>query len=244
VEVVTKPVTDEGVILVLCSGCGKELPSRADGPGRRATYHGATCRQRARRARLATAPDRVTMLDRLDQVEQVLITARRVVTAGHDPRAVLEQLHTIVTGLVSHNEVPEASAVQGDVTKSVTLPTETPSVIVELPAPPAERVSGVAEEPDAHRLRAATATDVIDPDVVRLVRDPDFEISGSYRVLATVKDDVVLVGIVRRCGRAAWQTLTPSHIAVSGGPWRTRQDALVHLLLHHDQTQRAGRRRS
>jgi hypothetical protein len=183
------------------------------------------------------------MLDRLDEVEQMLVTARRSVTAGHDPSALLEQLYTAVTGLVSHSQVPEADTGQGDVTKSVTLMTETPSVIIEMPASPTERLPGVAEEADADLPRMATAADAIDPDLVHVVRGPDFEISGTYRVLATVEDDVVLVGILRRCGRAAWQALTPSHIAVSGGPWRTRQDALVHLLSHRDQTRRAGRRR-
>jgi hypothetical protein len=31
---------------------------------------------------------------------------------------------------------------------------------------------------------------------------------------------------------------TPARVAISGGPWRTRQDALVHLVLSHQQVAR------
>jgi len=35
-----------------------------------------------------------------------------------------------------------------------------------------------------------------------------------------------------------WQALTPARVAISGGPWRTRQDALIQLVLDHQQTGR------
>jgi hypothetical protein len=227
---------------VLCNGCGKELPSRSGGPGRRAAYHGATCRQRARRARLATTPDRTAVLAGLDRVEQVLVEARRAVITGQDPNATLQQLTAAVTALLPNGEPLEVSCTHADVTKSVTLLTETSGSTARPATAPAEHAP-VTDQVHDGQPRAVTAVDVIDPDTVQLTRGSDFEFSGSYQVLATVRDEVVFVGTLRRSGRAAWQALTSSFIAVSGGPWRTRQDALVHLLLNHDHVRLGARRR-
>jgi hypothetical protein len=35
--------------------------------------------------------------------------------------------------------------------------------------------------------------------------------------------------------RSGWEVRTSAQIAISAGPWRTRQDALVHLVLDHQQ---------
>jgi hypothetical protein len=211
---------------VLCDGCGKALPTRSTTAGRPATYHGATCRQRARRARLAVEPDRAALLAGLDDVGHALAAARRAVTAHHDAHAAVEQLRTAVTALTPASAAPEPPPRPSAVTKPVT---ESAGHDVTVhPEPP----------------RAVTPADTVDPDTVRVLRSPDFEFSGSYRALATVRGETVLLGILRRQGRTGWVALTPLLITVSGGPWRTRQDALVQLLLNHDHTRRNARRRT
>jgi hypothetical protein len=202
-------------------------------------YHGATCRQRARRARLAVAPDRVAVLAGLDQVGHALVAARLAVTLGQNPHALLEQLKVAVTALLSSGGEPtNTHPDQGAVTESVTLAIESPDAVAGPVASSAEPTMS----PQTELFRAVTTADKIDPESVRVVRGPDFEFSGSYQVLASMGNDVVLIGILRRSGRSAWQALTPLFIAVSGGPWRTRQDALVQLLLNHDLARRATRR--
>lgn len=65
----------------ICAGCGEMLP-RPTGRGRPATYHGAACRQRARRARLAADPARTSLLALLDRAGRAVADARRAVTSG------------------------------------------------------------------------------------------------------------------------------------------------------------------
>jgi hypothetical protein len=86
----------------------------------------------------------------------------------------------------------------------------------------------------------------IDPDTVRLERSTDYDVTGTWRVFAGPADDPVLVGLLRRRGRGKnWEARTPSLVAVGGGPWRTRQDALVQLVLNRQQAaaRRSGKRR-
>jgi hypothetical protein len=55
--------------------------------------------------------------------------------------------------------------------------------------------------------------------------------------MAGPADAAIMVGFVHRNGLGnKWQAQTPAMIAISGGPWRTRQDALIHLVLHHQLT--------
>ncbi len=223
---------------VLCNGCGEELPVRAGRRGRRAEYHGPTCRQRARRARLAVAPESHALLARLDQAEHALAAARRAVLNGQDPNASIAQLNTAATALLLARRLPGGDPARTDVTKYVTLPTETPSSSTDQAtlAPAHETPDG---ETQAGKARPVTPMDVIDPDSVQVSRSSDFEVSGNYHALTTVEGELVLVGILRRSGRAAWQALTPPLLLVPGGPWRTRQDALLHLLLNQDRVRRA-----
>jgi hypothetical protein len=207
---------------VLCEGCGKALPTRSTTAGRPATYHGATCRQRARRARLTVEPDRAALLAGLDDVGHALAAARRAVTANHDAHAAVEQLRTAVAALTPTSAAPEQEPRPLAVTESVG--------------------HDVNVRPD--QPRAVTSADTVDPDTVRVLRSPDFEISGSYRALVTVRGETVLLGILRRSDRTGWVALTPLLITVSGGPWRTRQDALVQLLLNHDLARKNARRRT
>jgi hypothetical protein len=124
------------------------------------------------------------------------------------------------------------------VTEHVTVLAEPSVLVADEPASEAEGSASDSEQP-----RAVEATEAIDPSTVRVVRSPDFEFTATYRVQATVGDEVVLVGSLRRSGRSGWIAVTPSLITLSGGPWRTRQDALVQLLLGHENTRANARRR-
>lgn len=67
---------------MICTGCGLELPVGA-ARGRPARYHDATCRQRARRARLAT--NNTDLLAAVTAVETVVSQVRRMVLTGEQP---------------------------------------------------------------------------------------------------------------------------------------------------------------
>ena len=78
----------------VCGGCGKTLP-RARRRGRPARYHGAACRQRARRARLAADPGRADLLGLLDRAGQAVAAARRAALSGDDPGTALAELAAV-----------------------------------------------------------------------------------------------------------------------------------------------------
>lgn len=79
----------------------------------------------------------------------------------------------------------------------------------------------------------------VNPDSVRLGRAPD---SSSWRVMASLSadpDTVVVVGTLEpvygagRRGVRGWHAFH-AHVQVPGGPWPTRREAVVRLLLHHE----------
>src|SRR5262249_19935214 len=58
----------------------------------------------------------------------------------------------------------------------------------------------------------------IDPNAVRLERSADYDITGTWRVMAGPGDAAILVGFVHRNGLSnKWQAQTPAMIAISGG---------------------------
>jgi hypothetical protein len=155
-----------------------------------------------------------------------------------------------------HSHEEPSAAESSPVTKPVTEPATEPRV-AEAGEPPAghdqragESVTKKVTKPSArrHTERASRPKPKpIDPDTVRLERSADYDVTGTWRVLAGPADDPMLVGFVRNSGRGKhWEARTPSLITVSGGPWRTRQDALVHLVFNHQQAaaaRRPGKRR-
>jgi hypothetical protein len=203
----------------VCAGCGKTLPSPG-GRGRPAAYHGPACRQRARRARLTAEPARADLLGLLDRAGRAVAAARRAATSGADPRAALAALAELaaVAELANAGHARKvATASRGEVERPSARPTE-PTVT--------ESVTNSAV-PEA---RPVTREDVIDVDTVRIERGNDFEILGTYRVLA---GDSILLGYLGRDRRRRWEVRTAAtSLTVPGGPWRTRQDALVGLLLN------------
>ncbi len=65
---------------MVCAGCGRELPPRQAGSGRPALFHDATCRQRARRARLASRHGE--LLTALTEVDTATSELRRMALSG------------------------------------------------------------------------------------------------------------------------------------------------------------------
>lgn len=200
----------------VCAGCGEMLP-RPRGRGRPATYHGPACRQRARRARLAADPTGADLLALLDRAGRAVAGARRAVTSGEDARAALAELAAAAELAQAAQATDVATTSRVDMERSpadAATPTVTESV-----------TESVAPE-----LRPVTREDVIDVDTVRVERGKDFEISGTYRVLA---GDSVVLGYLARDNRQRWEARTAgTWLTVPGGPWRTRQEALVGLLLN------------
>jgi hypothetical protein len=116
-----------------------------------------------------------------------------------------------VAELVNAGHVPEvAAATREEVERPSTRPTE-------------PTVTESVTNPAVLEARPVTREDVIDLDTVRVERGKDFEISGTYRVLAA---DSILLGYLGRDRRRRWEAWTAAtSLAVPGGPWRTRQDA-------------------
>ncbi|WIY01257.1 hypothetical protein QRX60_45735 [Amycolatopsis mongoliensis] len=153
----------------------------------------------------------------LDRAGRAVAGARRALTSGDDARAALAELATVAE-LVEAAQATEVlvtpHAEMDGVSSHAAEPTVTESVTK----------SATSE------TRSVTRADVIDVDTVRVERGKDFEVSGTYRVLA---GDSILLGYLGRVRRRGWEARTAATmVAVPGGPWRTRQDALVGLLLN------------
>src|SRR5262249_57540682 len=104
------------------------------GTGGRAWYHGAACRQRARRARLAAVPQRAALLDAVTRAEHALAALRRDLLAGGaaDPEPAAAERAALAARL----HTPTATT---PVTKPVTEqppPDATPAADHPLPPPP------------------------------------------------------------------------------------------------------------
>ena len=200
----------------VCAGCGEMLP-RPRGRGRPATYHGPACRQRARRARLTADPTRADLLALLDRAGRAVAGARRAVTSGEDARTALADLAAVArlaeAAQATNVAAPPRAEMEGS--SAHTVESSVTESVTEFVAP---------------KTRPVTREDVIDLDAVRVERSEDFEISGAYRVLA---GDSILLGYVGRDRRRRWEARTATTtLTVPGGPWQTRQDALIGLLLN------------
>lgn len=223
-----------------CAGCGSPLPA-GSGRGRPARYHNAACRQRARRARLATANSE--LLDALAAVESATSEVRRAVLAGESPNEAGHQLAWAAAKLAQRLGLPHPGsatepAAGRPVTKYVTPPsneTEPPR-----PAPASDVTKPVTEKPrPARRPRTRpTAPALLDLETVRQERSTD-PLRPGWRVLAGPAGAPVLVGFLepvysvtgRRSSR--WEARTERLTLVSGGPWRNRTQALANLVDAH-----------
>lgn len=244
----------------MCPGCGLPVGPGA-GVGRRARYHGPACRQRARRARLATAPDRSALLDQVGRAEHALAVLRRDLLAGAslDVEVVAGELAALAARLRTR-AVPPAPV---DMPQSASGPA--PTAVTE---PVTPNASGPAAPVAKSRRRPAAPVDsepippippawtagvvggvdiaAVDLDTVRVERAGGYEISGAWAVLAGPADDPVRLGTLHRTGGrgSRWQARTDTGIPAGGGPWSSRQDALVGLVGHYQAVAEnaAGRR--
>lgn len=223
---------------VLCVGCGQSLPERA-ARGRPARYHGPACRQRARRTRLDLDPGRAALLAVAERAEHAAIALRRAVTTGQDHDAATAELIATATALADR---PNATPPQPNPVTDTAAPPR-PSVPEPHPQP-----AGPAQQPSSSVTKKVTKQAAnqhpnqprrpqpIDPDTVRLQRSTDYDLTGTWQVLAGPTDHPITVGTVRRTGLSKqWEARTPALLTISGGPWHTRQDALIHLVLNHQQ---------
>ncbi|WP_216213773.1 hypothetical protein [Amycolatopsis aidingensis] len=214
----------------LCAGCGQPLPERAvSGRGRRPRYHGPACRQRARRARISS--ERGDALTAVAEVEAATAALRAALLAGADPAAEVERLRTATD----------------NVTRTVTSPMVAPVATRRDAVPPADVTESVTEssvdtKPSKRARHAPVRRGAVDLDSVRLARSTD-PVRPGWRVLTGPVEDVTLLGWLepvrtatgRRSG--GWQATTAPHLlTVPGGPWKTRQDALVRLVDHRLRT--------
>jgi hypothetical protein len=142
--------------------------------------------------------------------------ARRAALSGEDPGAALAELATVAESANASRAtipVPNPAA-------------DRPSTEIPEPQPVTESVTNLTKP----SVRPVTRKDMIDVDTVRVERGEDFEIAGTYRVLA---GHSILLGYLARDRRRRWEARTAAtSLTVLGGPWRTRQDALVGLLLN------------
>ncbi|PWK82249.1 hypothetical protein C8D88_114117 [Lentzea atacamensis] len=211
-----------GWCVVDCAGCGRPLLLGTK-RGRPARYHNAACRQRARRARLAT--DHGDVLTAVAAVESAAAEVRHAVLANRDTAQAASRL------------AGAAAELARLVTPAPTVPTDEP------PAPPVTKPV-TEDKPRTSRAKRPARIAPLDLDTVRLERSSDPTRTG-WRVLAGAEDAPVLVGFLepmlsvtgRRSGR--WEAQTASLTRVHGGPWRNRTEALARLV---DDYQRAASR--
>jgi hypothetical protein len=188
----------------------------------------------------------VALLDTLTRAEHVLAALRRDLLAG---RAVAPELAAAeLTALAARLHTPGATT---PVTKPVT---EQPVQVAE-PAAGASargsrrRAAVRRDHAAAHPvtepvtvLESKEPTVAIDPDRVRLTRAADYAQTGVWQVQQHTDDQdrpPVQLGtlIPTRTGSTGdgkrWTARDQAWLPVSGGPWKTRQDALLYLLVHH-----------
>lgn len=233
----------------VCVGCGEPLPPGSD-HGRRARYHGPTCRQRARRARLQVEHSRTR--EALERADSSMVAARRAMTNGSDGTPAIQELVRAAMDLAELHgiTVSGSAAVAPSGAPAVTKPvTNNRTNRRRKPTEPAPD-DAPAEADATKRVKLPPAIEpdeLVEPDTVRLERVPfDLDDRRSRMVLAGNGDNVRLVGYLEPHGieQKKWDALAPGRLRLDGGPFRTRQEALIRLLyLHVPFKVRRGRKR-
>lgn len=226
---------------MLCAGCGLPV-STGSGPGRPARYHNATCRQRARRARMATQHGDI--LAAVAAVESAASDIRHALLTNGDPSQAGHLLTQAVAELAQRLQLPRPASTPGPdidlrVTKPVTTPDDQPHEASRptLAPPVTQSVTEPAtDKRQSPQRRARSARPApLDLETVRQERSTD-PVSPGWRILAGDTNAPIVVGFLepvlsvtgRRSGR--WQARRKLLTLVPGGPWRNRTDALVHLV--------------
>ena len=234
---------------MVCSGCGLELPVGA-ARGRPARFHGAACRQRARRARLANT--NAGLLAAVTAVEAAVSVMRRMVLAGEQPPADAgSRLHQTAAELAERLRgagtapalvsVPPPTAAP-DVAESVTEPAagrDDEPVFETADQPPRQAAPARRPRRGGSAARSRPAKPVaLDTDTVRLERPGEDQ--PGWRVLAGSADEPVVLGFVepiyslatgRRSG--GWRAINRHLIALPGKPCPNRSFAVVRLVDYH-----------
>ena len=196
--------------------------------GRPARYHNAACRQRARRARVAT--HHWDVLAAVAAVEAAAAEVRHAVLADGDTDQAAQRLTRAAAELAQL--LPAAPATEAD----------------EPPVPPVTKTV-TEDKPRTSRAKRSARPAPLDLDTVRLERSSDPTRTG-WRVLAGQTDAPIVVGFLepllsvtgRRSSR--WEAQTASMTRVHGGPWRNRMDALARLVDDYQQAVSRPRRRT
>jgi hypothetical protein len=191
----------------------------------------------------------VELLAVAERAERAACALRRAVTVSGDVDTAVRDLLAAAETLTALRDSAPAEAApdrRARVTKSITEVVGEPTLV------------GRAAEPEGHPMRErdqlgsrvtkkitkkrtepapgrATSPAPIDVETVRLERSPDYSTTGTWRVLAGAEDDPLVLGFLCREGiRGKWVARTAFWVKVSGDK-STRREALVALLLHHQQ---------
>ncbi|HEX5116059.1 MAG TPA: hypothetical protein VFW65_12750 [Pseudonocardiaceae bacterium] len=240
--------------MVLCSGCGQPLTTRSQ-RGRPARYHGATCRQRARRARLAT--DQHATLGTLTALETAVRELRHALLTNQDTSPARSRIATATAELTrqfTDGPVP-TSPDQSYVTESVMEPAPLVPVTVSRPVPTTtdEPADPIHESP-ARVVKTVDLAERIGPGWTLVQHEGEADAA-----LWHVHHDGNAVGTIRRAYDLAtntrgWEARTARFDQVRAVGsfaasrrterlWRTRDSAAAGIAAHATPTRAARRRR-
>lgn len=236
--------------MVLCSGCGQPLTTRSQ-RGRPARYHDATCRQRARRARLAT--DQHATLTTLTALETAVRELRHALLTNQDTSP-------------AHRRIATATA---ELTRQLTdgpVPTSPDQSCVTAPAPPVpftvshpvpttiDEPADPIHEPPARVVRTVDLADRIGPGWTLVQHEGEADAAVWH-----VHHDGNAAGTIRRAYDLAtntrgWEARTEQFDQVravgsfaasrrTDRLWRTRDSAAAGIAAHASPTRPARRRR-
>ncbi|WP_192909761.1 hypothetical protein [Gandjariella thermophila] len=186
-----------------------------------------------------------------ERAERAAGALRRAVTASGDIDTAVQDLLAAAAALTAlHEPAPDEATpdTRARVTKPITEEAGQPTLVVpaaepeDHPMPEADQLGKLVTKkvtksrtrPPPVRATSPTPIDV-DVDTVRLERSSDYNITGTWRVLAGTEDDPLVLGFLRREGiYRKWVARTVTAVKVSGHK-PTRREALMALLLHHQQ---------
>lgn len=200
---------------MLCAGCGKPIGA-GSGRGRPARYHDAACRQRARRARLAT--DHHATLGALADLETAVSAVRHAVLAGHDPtegyRHILAATAALADQLAPATRESGATTERA-VTEPVTTPEDTPSL------PPATARPPIPGPPDSAPTGDTPVAEACTGAVIKTV-DLGTVIGPGWTVAQHAGDGEVSMWHVQRDGRTVGTVCRSYDLSSNARGWEAR----------------------
>jgi len=207
---------------MLCAGCGKPVGT-GSGRGRPTRYHDAACRQRARRARLAT--DHHATLGTLTDLETALSAVRHAVLAGQDPTEGYRHILATTTALTDHltPATPEPGAeTEPAVTESVTTAETAPEDAASIP--PATARPPVPGPPESAPAGDAPVAEACTGAVIKTV-DLGAVIGQGWTVAQYAGDGEASVWHVQRDGRTVGTVRRSYDLSSNTRGWEARTAA-------------------